>query len=131
MTKTTKQEFFGFFCQRLVNLKQIEALDPAVKMGSAASFNPELNILLSAELDALAKYWAINQNNIYAREPDKRLGEFLSHHSHPAWSYCSHLDLIRRASEESRAARQGHHPTASQKYLKFSDQAIWLSLSVG
>ena len=52
--KTTKQEFFGFFRQRLANLKQIEALEPAVKMGTAASFNPELNILLSAELDALA-----------------------------------------------------------------------------
>jgi hypothetical protein len=114
MTRTTKQEFFGFFRQRLANLKQIEALEPAVKTGSAASFSPELNILLSAELDALAKYWAINQNSIYSQEPDKRLGEFLSRHSHPAWSYCSHLDLIRRASKESREARQGHRPTGKE-----------------
>lgn len=114
MKKLPKQEFFDFFRQRLANLQQIEALEPAVKMGSAASFNPELNILLSAELDALAKYWAINQKGVYAQEPDKRLGEFLSRHSHPAWGYCSHLDLIRRASKESREAGQGHRPTTKE-----------------
>jgi len=104
-----KQEFFGFFCQRLSNLKHIENLEPAVKTGSAASFNPELNILLSAELDALGKYWAINQSLGFPNS-EQRVGEFLARHAGPAWSQCSHLDLIRRASAEAKAVRRGHHP---------------------
>jgi hypothetical protein len=97
----------------LANLKQIEALEPAVKMRFAASFNPELNILLSAELDALAKYWGIGQKRSYP-DSEQRLGEFLAHHAGPAWSKCSYLNLMQRASAEVKAAIQGCHPKAAE-----------------
>jgi hypothetical protein len=114
MQNISKKELFEFLYQRLVNLKQIETLEPNVEIRPMASFNPELNILLSAELDGLAKYWAIREGHAYSSKPDKRLGEFLSRHGGPVWSQCSHLDLMRPASAEARAARGGHRPTAAE-----------------
>jgi hypothetical protein len=113
MDQVPKSEFFDFFRQRLANLQQIENLSPATKMGQMGSFNPELNILLSAELDALAKYWAINKGLTYPNSP-QRLGDFLASHAGPPWSKCSHLNLMKRASDESKAAGRGHHSRSTE-----------------
>lgn len=107
--KIPKHEFFEFFRQRLLNLKQIEPLAPSVKTHQWASFSPELNILLSAELDALAKYWAM-QTSYVCQTSEQRLGEFLARNAGPAWSKCSYLNLIRRAKDEADAARKGRKP---------------------
>jgi hypothetical protein len=109
MIKIPKHEFFSFFRQRLLNLKQIEALAPSEKTHQWVSFNPELNILLSTELDALAKYWA-TQTGYKCQTSEQRLGEFLARNAGPAWSKCSYLNLIRRAKDEAETARAGHKP---------------------
>jgi hypothetical protein len=100
MAGIQKDEFFIFYHQRLFNLKQIENLEPHMKTHQWASFNPELNILLSAELDALAKYWAM-QANFKCRTSEERFGEFLARNAGPAWSKCSYLNLVRRAKNEA------------------------------
>jgi hypothetical protein len=82
-----------------------------VKVVSTASFNPELNVLLSAELDALAKYWTITQNFRYSNSTE-RFGKFLARHAGPAWGKCSHGNLLKRAAEEARTAKSRHRPRA-------------------
>jgi hypothetical protein len=113
MTRTTKQEFFGFFRQRLTNLNQIKDLEPSVKIRVEAIFNPELNVLLSVALDALAKYWAIYHNH-HHRNAETRLGEFLARHGGAAWSQCSHLNLMRRAKAEATKVSLGRRPKSGE-----------------
>lgn len=101
MLKITKDQFFSFFQQRLANIKQLEQLPLAFCAREFASFNPELNILLSVELDALAKYWDLNTNKPRITNSGTRLGEFLARHGDSAiWTKCSHVDLLRRATRE-------------------------------
>ncbi len=113
MRRTSKEEFFAFFRQRLANLKQIEDLAPAQKVRTAGSFNPEINVLLGVALDALAKYWAISRNLAFPTLAEC-FGQFLATHAGHAWGKCSHLDLLGRASKEARAASAGHHPNAQE-----------------
>lgn len=109
MMRTTKQDFFDFFRQRLANLRQIEDLKPSVNIRTESTFNPELNVLLSVFLDALAKYWAIYRNDSYPHA-ETRLGEFLAHHGGAAWGQCSYVYVMRRAKAEATAASRGHRP---------------------
>ena len=111
MTKQIpKQNFFDFFRQRLTNLKQVGDLLPKVSLRLQASFEPEFNVLLAAELDALAKYWSINQHPPLTRDAAFRWGEFLARNANPAWSKCSYLNMMERARTEALAAKQGHKP---------------------
>lgn len=98
--ETSKEEFFNFYEQRIANLEQIETLQPTVKAHGYASFNPELNILLAAELDSLSKYWAISVGKKYPSS-GQQLGEFLEKSANaPIWMRCSHVNLLGRASGE-------------------------------
>ena len=105
MKQVSTREFFTFFGQRLANLRELDTRNPAVKIHPAASFNPELNILVSAQIDALAKYWALNSGRHFANS-ESRFGEFLAAHAGEPWAKCSHQNLLARAGAEA----AGHKP---------------------
>jgi hypothetical protein len=99
MTSVPKEHFSRYFRQRLENLKQLATLRPQQKASLAASFEPEQNILASAEIDALAKYWAIYKGRRSNELGRDRMAEFLATHGDARiWSKCSHTNLLERAA---------------------------------
>jgi len=103
-------DFIRFFRQRLANLKQLEVATPSTCLYPHASFNPELNILLGAELDALSRHWAIAEGRA-PMSHQATVGAFLDAHGGPAWKKCSHIDLLDRAKLETAQHARGKKKT--------------------
>lgn len=104
MTYIPKEQFFRYFRQRLENVRQLSALQPNKKVSSAASFEPEQNILAGAEIDALAKYWALNEGRP-SESSAIRMAEFLATLDGKIWNKCSHVDLRERAVLRGKSPR--------------------------
>jgi hypothetical protein len=123
MTQIPKADFFDFFRQRLANLKQLQVSSPSVSIRPFASFNPEINILLATELDALAKYWGLSQKLHFPLE--KKYGEFLAKHGGPIWNKCNHTDLLDRASKEKTAVNKGWAAVLERELKRILGPVVW------
>lgn len=91
--------FFNFYRQRLANVAALASGDLKVPIGRpevAASFDPEVHVLVAAGLDSLARHWGHTFNKgLGART---RMGEFLAiHGGHAAFLKCSAPHLLLRA----------------------------------
>src|SRR6266851_9623820 len=124
MTDIPKANFFDFFRQRLANLKQLQASSPSVSIHPFSSFNPEINILLATELDALAKYWCLSQK-LRFRYQQNKFGEFLASHGGPIWKKCSHMDLLNRVSKEKAAVNKSWAAVVERELKRILAPMVW------